>query len=255
MGKKTLRKSIDDYNNAGVFKWEFLRRNKSFKLALQNHIKKKKSLLATLNKNAKGLNIRPEDLQASVTADWLFTKKWGLSMAGDYNWPDPAKAFGELTEFQRHQIQEPSTLPIEHFRWLLANREPALIKKDSWQGRLFDNGSLDISISQLRLDIDLRKPEQQIMTELKQIIKLLKDFRKTLYPKKSVRQRFEDYQFYLKVYDLKEEGLSWLQIYERIYPNSSHLVKAHGKASMVQKVKRAYDRCKKLIEDEYKDIC
>lgn len=104
----------------------------------------------------------------------------------------------------------------------------------------------------LRLAIDINSSKKRLVNSFKTTINFYKSLVKG--DKKGAnRKRFNEYDRYLKVYDLREQPKpwSWEKLAKRFYGVD---IERGDMDYAKKKVKRDYERCKKLIDGDYRQI-
>jgi len=93
--------------------------------------------------------------------------------------------------------------------------------------------------------LDIQHPKKEIMAKFEAYIdEYINNFNKVDKDKRQ-RNRLEEYQRYLDVYDLKNKGWGWDKLAERFYKSDTE----NGRISYARmKIKRDFNRCKKLID-------
>ena len=221
------------------YKWEFLRRSKEYRddyklvIRLRNALrsrqprKRLERLLSLLSegerraRDAWGLsgwldpsNSFPEDILEAALLHDLFP------------FPEPAiKVWTRPPEGSQEKIKAAVTSPSpEKFEAV-----HAVFREVKW----------------LNVGINLEASWSSIVADLEMVIREWK--RQRGGTRRESRVRLSVYDDYLKIYDLREQGLSFVKIGRRLYPS-------YSRRDAEEKVRKAYKACLQLISGGYQKI-
>lgn len=211
------------------YKWEFLRRNKEYQNEYDNFTKAKK--------NGKEVS-------------WDNRSKYGL-FAADYRnkYPglikndgvDEAVVFySELKPSEVLRVNAWSKQSLADSRWNLSRLKFKAMNPN-------DVPKLK-KMKLLQLIVDIRYPKETLFKNFKTMVNFYKNFVTDIRIDK--RKRFGEYDRYLAVYDLFEEGWSWDRLARKFYKADMERSSNYAR----KKVKRDYERCLKLIDGGYRQI-
>jgi hypothetical protein len=251
MSEKSFKKHWNKVHQTEKYAWEFLKRNKCYQ-------KEWKDLQGERRKRAaqfQRCGVREKQKTFDLLHAWLeksgrdFASKWGLQPGW---FPDPQKKYSSLSIGEKRSLNSPSTEPTwvamsEICLALLNPKDGERIKIMPWVG-------LNDELTMLTLKIDLQKPWKKTVEEIELVIRNVKKVRESKGLEQKTRMRDDQYKEYLIAYDMRVKGKSWLEIGRKIYPAFAKQVESHGEMFLVQKVKRAYEAAKKMIEGGYKTI-
>ena len=91
--------------------------------------------------------------------------------------------------------------------------------------------------------VDIWRDKEIILHEMSKRIDKIRENESKEDVDQTIRLRTNEYKKYLQVYDLKNKGWSWDKLANKFYPEDSG-----GFNQAKRKVKRDYERCKKLID-------
>jgi hypothetical protein len=109
----------------------------------------------------------------------------------------------------------------------------------------------------LQLRVDVTRPQKELLPEIQQAIRLHRDklsrSRFVLASTRHTRRRLDQYSAYLRVWDLRQNGLSFRQIALEVYPN---LYPHHPapRNPIIQRVMDHYRRAETLVHGGYKEL-
>ncbi len=237
--KKSVKHYIKTENNLIYhYKWEFIRRSKSYRNDYDDYVKAKN------RSNGKAVS---------------WNSKYGV-FAADYRNSYP----GRITP---NGVEE-AVVFFSQFK------PSEVLRVDAWSDQALNEGKIDLDnmpyslegikfkkmhgedipdlkrMKTLRLAIDIRCPKKHLIDKFKTMINFYKRLVKDI-PTNDKRKRFGQYDRYLEVYDLKEKGWSWDKLARKFYKGD---VERGNLDYAKKKVKRDYDRCKKLIDGDYRHI-
>ena len=242
-----MQEDKDPYSNYDLddWQWEFLRRNPRYIKAYRavEWIKKR------LEKKAASGSGQNTSFVVFGTSYW-FTAAYfsGGRVVWKYNeWTGNE---GEMAQGWYLDLPSPEAASQEYKEKILRMRKPrAVVTWGEWSDE--DETYYEIhppyAERKLNLVIDTRYDIQKIVAELK---KILKD------KKLKQRQRFELYPDYLKVWDLREEGLTDSQIAQKLWPDD---YAADGgrdsgtgdKGALIQRVYDYESAAQRLIDNSF----
>lgn len=225
MAKTKFNESLSRY------RWEFLRKNETYIKSYQQHIKLEKS--PTLENRIKFHSSRTDKIENIIFGYFDPTKNYEYHLK---HTPNFNKAFIIPVFFiNKTDIHICGPIPIVH-------RE-----------RDFDNKPRYIASGEFFIDLEYPKE-----TILRRISDYLDEYKKVRNKEDADmhRTRFGNYDNYLKVYDLREQGWSWDKLANKFYKGDVERANlgVKGINYAKRKVKRDYERCKKLIEGGYGQI-
>ena len=137
-------------------------------------------------------------------------------------------------------------------------------KPELFQPTVLDCSTPSISVRQtpmelrfVKFQIDIAQPLDSIFAELEVQIEIAKswyrfhigelpDFRKR------PRVRLQEYDSYLKVWDLRQQGLTFEEIAFRLFPREMKIL--NSRSAITKRVRSHFQRAKQLIEGEYRQI-
>ncbi len=107
--------------------------------------------------------------------------------------------------------------------------------------------------------INLNAPKLMIDRRVKEITTLWKTKYDFYYPRTRKRKRYEEYETYLKIYDLRQQGKTYRQIAQIVYPNdykraTEHDTRKYAIQKVTERVKNNLNACSRLIKGDYKII-
>ena len=225
-----------------AYKWEFLRRNEEFKrqyAALAKDFPEWISEAGTLISPAP--SFYPERLSAAIQS---LTDRWGImdpihpSLSSTAQLPpgDDPPSFEKP-----HEVESGAA-------WAVT--QPSIFShRDSFTAE---------ELRHLVFEIDIAQPFELICAELDFYIELARQtYESQVGPlpafRKRRRTRFEEYDSYLKVWDLRmEQGLTFEQIAFRLFPRE--MKKEDIRDAVTKRVRSQFQRAKKLIQGEYRQI-
>lgn len=264
------------------YKWEFLRRNENYR---KDYLAIKKIQNSSNNKSSK---YRKESLRESNFGSY-FTFKYGINNAASpqftYEEVSKRKEFCPMLfcNLVDGQFSSAATLLTDspYYKWVFNSHDRICpvrkirvkgitINKSSgfkavvkWNNSLpgllnkfekmikehkFTRKDIPAQIK-VRLDLDMRK--EDVMGGVSKIIDEWNALRKKAGLLKQKRFDFDRYDGYLKVYDLRKSGWSWEKIARTMYQSDVE----RGDINYAKlKVKRDYERCKRLVDDGYRQI-
>ena len=214
-----------------MYRWEFLRRNESYKKDYMCIVKILK-VKDTMNCPQGGGNYE----EASRILD-----KWDVLTP-----IDPTMTFEEL--IQSDELK--NTWYVE----ALAASSQAIGYGEYLESK--PDGYIINHAPYVTIPIDMYAPKERIMAEFEAEIDRWKNrikgaLKNEGYKETQHRISFENYRRYLKVYDLRIKKMDWEQLAQKFYSND---VKRGDLNYAKKKAKRDYRRCLKLIEGSYRQI-
>jgi len=235
--KKTKIQLENELYFAHEYRWEFARRGARF-------IEAQKAFVAIKDK-------RTVPQQSEI-----FKKKYGfLPFNPDVNakrlfYAPYKKSFTSKTELNEFvsNINGLFGAMVRQVKWsrdtLTTNSKDKCKLTDIETGRLINGDIKDITT--LRLDVNLTYPKEKLLLWLDRLI--------AYYQKHgaggTTRSRFDKYDDYLLILDLRKKGLTYEEIAEKLYPPDCK----KNLDSAIQKTKRNYREAKYLAEGGYKGI-
>jgi len=201
------------------YRWEFERRNK-------NYIKDYSSV-----KYAKS--------RSKVSR---FKTKWAIGQP-----IDPALKFEDLQRLDRKKQGD---------QYIRAIKEPFEAVTEKYNLKDLTFGNMFNIMEAVPVTISIHQPKQKILDEIESLIdkwhkKLNKEFKKYRLSLYRFRVQFDQYDNYLKIYDLIESGYSHEDVARKVYMG---YIESSGIYYAKRKVKRDYERCEKLIESDFRQI-
>lgn len=234
MGKKTKKQYSKIAEQVQYYKWEFLRRNSKYEKDLDAFNKKGCFFEICETKNKA---LRDRKLKVFNKANRDFAKRWGLYYLPNPDYPSPDEDLETIKLFGHKEIMFPyATRPNFHEIDLGAE----------WGFKNKPN-----NLNQIKIEINLSRPKENILYEVGRIVDALKKVRKHKGMELKGRNRFFDYEGYLQVYDLKNQDWSWERIVKKFY--KIHIGHREYKY-LTREIKRDYEKCKELIDGGYKKI-
>ncbi len=226
MEKKTKQRSKDYIEEINRLKWECIRRNEYFIKDYSRFEKGKRTSFTS--RKSKGKHFIIKQLQ-------YFSKKYGICFPLSPNKKFPALLGAGFFDPIAVRVLEPGEpellLPI---RGGITPEEGRLLRK---------------KLRTITLRVNLDFPKEIIIQQVKYKIQACNKLRKRFSPPKTNRKRIDKYSHYLEVFDLHNRGRSNEALAKKFYGND-----AGGSSYAKKKVKRDYERAKKLIYGGYRQI-
>jgi len=211
------KETREDYLIA-QYRWEFLRRSKSYQKDYNN------IWLPVLKCGSKEI----------LRAHNFFRKKY--EFFEPLNPRLAAPAYGS----RRAHI-----FYIRFMSWIVSCKEFSLCGYTAREKRLIDKG-----FSKIHLDVDLRFPKERIMERIEDVIDEALAISRKKGKVMDLRKRLVQYEAYLRTFDLKNKGLNWAALAKKFYKNDFDRDVNYAK----RKVKRDYERCCRLSEFGFRQI-
>lgn len=101
--------------------------------------------------------------------------------------------------------------------------------------------------------IDVKRPKEVILSEIDKAIDVMQEHRGMLFPDKK-QPRFSVFEEYLEIYDLNQQKLSLAEIAKQVYPADYKKIDQHGKASVLEKVRRNLEQATALVNGGHKNL-
>lgn len=246
------------------YKWEFLRRNKTYIRFYQDWEKiKKRKNLNHFEEMYEGKSQRIS-LATSIKFGTV-----GLPMDPGINLPDwerYSKAFmvqrknpAQMTDNMRYDIAKVvwfvgflNTQPL-----IFSTNEKLIFPTgaDGMPQTYFNQNRKALEGRYLTVRIDLNAPSQKILKLIGEAVRRIKENR----PKRQKRIRYELYDRYLRIYDLRESGKTYREIAGEVFPRefkefSKTRRNKYDFAPLTEKVKSGFVSCKGLISGDYTKI-
>ena len=192
-------------------------------------------------------------------------KRWGVSDPFDPSWIfDTAGIRNE----RGSRVSMPLfTSSDDHQEWDLEAVDPALFPTEEEQIRELLKGVPDTIVEPtrrgtndrrfIRVEIDITKPNKTSIAEVQRRI----DLARRLYeahvgplpdPRKKPRLRLDQYESYLKVWQLRKEGKTFEQIAREVFPRE--MENADQFSPGVDKARNHYRRASELVAGGYRQI-
>jgi hypothetical protein len=240
---KLTKKQLQKRDELAIFyRWEFLRRNK-------NYCKDLKKLRKDTEKQEQVPLENNKEFEKScmwVKNSWEgFAKQWGLMLAGDY-FPLPEKEFNMLTDREKIMLLSHSTKPGWPQFVFIAN---AIIRQKMkiLNFPIYNEKTLD----SIKIEINLNFPNHKIMREIEYIVQIMKSLRKKKGFKDNAKPRYDAYNDFLKIYDLREnKNMKYKNICVKVLKKDIRKVTREDE----DKIAKAYKRAKKIVQSEYRNI-
>jgi len=228
MAKKTKKQINRSIQQAEVYKWEFLRRNKEY--------------VSDYHKFCKGLKNKKKALtnkEYKSQQQKLFQKKYGINKPIDPKISvrsithDHLKRKLKNVDPKRHFLHKMFFAPT--VRSLFEGQEPVKCLNQLKDKASPDNMTKMQNI--ITISVDLGATKEIIMHHFKSIIDTWK--------RTHSRKRLEEYKRYIQILDLKKEGKSIKQIAEIIFP---------GYEESYDRVRKEVKAAQNLVNQSYQKI-
>lgn len=254
--KISFEKKAFEYSK---YKWEFLRRNPEFIKDWEKLVKEQKKRNANHNSaenvgNRSFIKIYREHKSVNDNTilaeneDW-FCKKWACHVMSPHNCYD-----------HYHKIMmKDSVADDPMIRDLYAKRILSIMlypsKFGEWpislKGVFGEPMDKTIDVGIVTVDINLRYSKKILLQELEAVI----DYCKPMFPqkgedKKQKRYHIDNFDLYLKVYDLRKEKKSWRVIAKALGLNDVQTVRNYYNAAC-ELIKNGIDPYIKFTDEEY----
>jgi hypothetical protein len=241
MAKLTKKQFSRINEQATLYRWEFLRRNKNYGEELRRLIKDTEE-----KKKISPLNSR----KFTAGYEWArkawhdFAKRWGLELIGEY-FPLPEKIFNELTPVEKAMLLPYATKPSHGSFDSMANtivtHNVKILNFPISDGK---------TLNSINVEVFLSYPHRRIMQELGYIVKIMKFLRDKKGFKDNVKPRYREYANYLKIYDLRmKKKMKYKDICKKIFKNKSEITREDE-----DKICKAFKKASKLVESDYRNI-
>ena len=224
--------SSKDKKNFLKYKWEFLRRNRDY-------ISERKELCNILNSVEYWGMMSDSDPKPKLVG---FYKKWNI------NYPlDPSISYDDYLLMRNNKIsmyvrknlhrflsQKPHVRVLNSIDFLSYKDLNKIAIAHRLDKELFHNGKLIV-------EIDLNYSKSQLKRSLESLIEYKQKHRRSLRvnagksEKPKSKLHYDNYDYYLAVFDLKREGKSWSKIRKAMDFNSDHTARDY------------YDAAKRLV--------
>lgn len=269
MAKKTKRELWDRERQVWYYKWEFLRRNEEFKAdfePLQKFIVNSKWRYLGVNPAVN----RPSKKQLGEMVKKVFgsvkkftkylqlyfdlCRKWDMPGFIDPSidletyvlyFTDPGPELEHLMSYAIFVICGVVQSAKETYVGKASFLPVVLSIPKIHKHRTSGSDLIDLSIN-------LKFPKAAIMAFLEFYVDLYKrDYASKL--DKATRARLREYKDYLRIYDLKQQGLNFFDIASDVYKKDIGSIKKDA-ISIVENTERNYKSCLRLIKGGYKQI-
>ena len=266
-GKSETYTVIDFYNKAekeyflsiARYKWEFLRRNKNY--------------IEDFNKKCTPIKKFKDILGSPLTEEhrnYLFSKYgfitpfnpklsfYDFLKIRDRKGKVPSYLLGLLTSLIIYDWTVPgfatSGMPVKcHY---ITNTNITLETKSNGKPYFCDLPGNKVNFNPQKTDfhditirVNLNAPKELIHTRIREIVNLWKGLYDKYYRPR--RRNRTEYDRYLTVYDLREQGWQWGKLADKFYKGDTE----RGDIDYAKKkVRRDYERCKKMIDGGYRQI-
>ncbi len=245
MARKTKKEIENEYEYIKKYRWEFTRRNSEYQrdfkefggcfkkfTPLKNlrEMRKRQPLIYTKLKN---MERKAKDNDKEIKR--LVCGKWSL-----LSFVDPSISYDK---YKRKSLNEQNPAIMFPFAGLVGTHisrpVPALLLESHQYGQ---NPEI------LRITVFLSFRKDQILNTVENIIDKAKKEYKKLSPENiNTKKRFDSYDKYLKIYDLRKKGKTFKEIAGIIYSNAE--LEEDGLEVVTRRVKNGYDTCVELIKN------
>lgn len=253
MNKSKWLEKLNEEHRLRFYKWEFLRRNEEYQLdyaAFTNEFGEWMPLFARFpprfeeKDNPEAWSFFHKHVDPAA---WKITEKWHI-----FDPTDPAGPFdGEevcplfLAEDNLRARREEEQGALESQKW------------DYFSRVLGDVPLTPKGLRFIQAQIDIAQPQEKIFEELQETIELARArYRHHFGPiadfRKRSRTRLEEYDSYLKVWDLRRQDLTFEQIAFQLFPKE--MKNFNTRNAMTKRVRSHFQRAQKLIDGEYRQI-
>jgi len=257
------------------YKWEFLRRNAEYVKIYRNL--KEARLRFDINKFAEDIKVVNSYEQMTSRFHFDAQIRFGISMIIDPErnfpaWKDFTQALEakkgspkKLTKQMRRDLFSvmvfQMALKITPVSFLAYDNNNRILPIDlngipqvhSEEGRkIFDSGYV-------RVLIDMNAPARKILSSVSNAVSYFKENNSKKKSKKSFRCRPEQYDRYLRIYDLRMAKRRYREIAKIIFPReykeiSRTCMNRYDFASLVEKIKTSFNVSKEFVDGKYKEI-
>ena len=145
-----------------------------------------------------------------------FRKRWHVSFPNGTHF---VKAVVNAVDADREEATVTLKIDLRYSKKRIMSELKAMV--DKWSASYWERFESDVYWS----DVDMNE------SELKEEIQNLKDLKAPRLLKGNVLKDFNDYQLYMKVWDLKNSGKSWRDIQETLKLNSIQAARNHCNAA------------------------
>ena len=250
MPKKSKRQQANEANLIVWYKWEFLRRNLTYRKDYEAFIGEFGNWFRihgywydqTVTWNRKELEFFAKVIAPKVKA---ICERWQIREPSPPSWSGRNNRPGILvpTDCSKEEAGQGWDLP----QFLLSRAELRKLLPESTVFRCGPDPDY-----QLELEFDLRRPLESLLREATdQITSRKRRYDRThLHPTSiapAVRRRLDRYAVYLKVWDLRKSGMKFDSIGALLFPGEPG-------ATALQRAKDSFGRAQELIHDGYKEL-
>jgi hypothetical protein len=222
--KSTVAKEI--LTEIPKYRWEFLRRNKNYIRECSSGKKHKSK---------------------------YWQKKYQIEFPYDPSIPFSSLKPKSVDKFMLHADVKP--LPSVMLKHLGIDRVNSkdFDRHDVVEQLLLEDPELPRNAVKLNIVVDITRRKEIIFEEFSQIISWL-------HKKVPSQTRFNEYDRYLKVYDLHKQGKNYREIAKAVYPKlcpkktKDHVLNKYDWDPIIEKVKKNLKACQALIDGGYQKI-